>query len=199
MVANQLVVYHFMLPPDWEDGCPGCSFLADHLDGTLPHLNHHDVTLIAVSRAPPAKIAAYKARMDWKFPWVSSFERRLQLRFRRVVHAGPWRPPARPTISNRSRATIAGELPGMSSFFKDESGQVFHTYSNYGRGGEDLIGHLHDPRPRARWAATSRATWTGCVATTSTRTPPPPRLATPKRFRPSRSPCCAARWDCWLC
>jgi predicted dithiol-disulfide oxidoreductase (DUF899 family) len=71
---SQLVVYHFMLPPEWDAGCPGCSFLADHLDGTLPHLNHHDVTLIAVSRAPLDKIAAYKARMGWKFPWASSFE-----------------------------------------------------------------------------------------------------------------------------
>src|SRR3954447_22649411 len=69
---NQLMVYHFMLGPGWEAGCPGCSFLADHLDGALPHLEHHDVTLIAVSRAPLAEIQAYKARMGWRFPWASS-------------------------------------------------------------------------------------------------------------------------------
>src|SRR5499433_3586449 len=69
---SQLIIYHFMLGPGWEAGCPGCSFLADHLDGALPHLEHHDVTLTAVSRAPLAEIAAYKARMGWRFPWVSS-------------------------------------------------------------------------------------------------------------------------------
>ena len=70
---SQLIIYHFMLGPDWLAGCPGCSFLADHLDGTLPHLNHHDVTLAVVSRAPLAKISAYKRRMGWHFPWFSSF------------------------------------------------------------------------------------------------------------------------------
>jgi predicted dithiol-disulfide oxidoreductase (DUF899 family) len=69
---NQLIIYHFMLGPEWEAGCPGCSFLADHLDGTLAHLNNHDVTLVAVSRGPLTRIAAYKARMGWRFPWVSS-------------------------------------------------------------------------------------------------------------------------------
>ncbi|MEO9191498.1 MAG: DUF899 family protein, partial [Acetobacteraceae bacterium] len=70
---GQLIVYHFMLGPDWTAGCPGCSFLADHIDGALPHLEHHDVSLVAVSRAPLAKIEAYKTRMGWRFPWVSSF------------------------------------------------------------------------------------------------------------------------------
>src|SRR5580692_9580699 len=70
---SQLIIYHFMLGPGWAAGCPGCSFLCDHLDGALPHLEHHDVTLIAVSRAPLAEIERYKARMGWRFPWVSSF------------------------------------------------------------------------------------------------------------------------------
>ncbi|HEX3198219.1 MAG TPA: DUF899 family protein, partial [Propionibacteriaceae bacterium] len=70
---GQLLVYHFMLGPDWAAGCPGCSFLADHLDGALPHLEHHDLSLFAVSGAPLAKIMAYKTRMGWRFPWVSSF------------------------------------------------------------------------------------------------------------------------------
>src|ERR1700742_1289843 len=70
---SQLIVYHFMLGPGWEAGCPGCSFLSDHLDGALPHLNHHDVTLTAVSRAPLAEIEGYKKRMGWHFPWVSAF------------------------------------------------------------------------------------------------------------------------------
>ena len=66
------MIYHFMLGPGWKAGCPGCSFLADHIDGALPHLEHHDVTLVAVSRAPLGEIAAYKKRMGWRFPWVSS-------------------------------------------------------------------------------------------------------------------------------
>ena len=70
---SQLMVYHFMLGPGWSAGCHGCSFVADHFDGMLAHLNHHDVTLTAVSRAPLAEIEAYKARMGWRFPWVSSF------------------------------------------------------------------------------------------------------------------------------
>ena len=70
---SQLIVYHFMLGPGWKAGCPGCSFLCDHIDGALPHLNHHDVTWMAVSRAPMNEIEAYKTRMGWKFPWVSSY------------------------------------------------------------------------------------------------------------------------------
>ncbi len=79
---SQLIVYHFMLGPEWEAGCTGCSFLADHLDGTLPHLNHHDVTLVAVSRAPLDKIESYKRRMGWHFPWVSSFGSDFNFDFR---------------------------------------------------------------------------------------------------------------------
>jgi predicted dithiol-disulfide oxidoreductase (DUF899 family) len=134
---SQLVVYHFMLPPEWDAGCPGCSFLVDHLDGTLPHLNHHDVTLTAVSRAPLDRITAYKTRMGWKFPWASSFESDFNHDFgvsftREMVAAGA-------TYNFEPVTGEAGESPGMSSFFKDETGQVFHTYSSYGRGGEELI------------------------------------------------------------
>jgi predicted dithiol-disulfide oxidoreductase (DUF899 family) len=71
---SQLIVYHFMLGPGWDAGCPGCSFLSDHIDGALPHLEHHDVTWTAVSRAPLGEIEAYKKRMGWRFPWVSAFE-----------------------------------------------------------------------------------------------------------------------------
>ena len=136
---GQLVVYHFMLPPEWDAGCPGCSFLADHLDGTLPHLNHHDVTLIAVSRAPLDKIAAYKARMGWKFPWASSFESDFNYDF--GVSFTPEAVAAGATYNFEPvEGDNPGELPGMSVFFKDEAGQVFHTYSSYGRGGEELLG-----------------------------------------------------------
>ena len=109
---SQLVVYHFMLPPEWEAGCPGCSFLADHLDGTLPHLNHHDVTLIAVSRAPLAKIDAYKARMGWKFPWASSFENDFNYDF--GVSFTPQTIAAGATYNFEPVGEDAGESPGMS-------------------------------------------------------------------------------------
>jgi predicted dithiol-disulfide oxidoreductase (DUF899 family) len=135
---GQLVIYHFMLPPEWEAGCPGCSFLADHLDGTLPHLNHHDVTLIAVARAPLDKIAAYKARMGWKFPWVSSFGGDFNYDY--GVSFTPEMVAAGANYNFEPVGADAGESPGMSAFCKDEAGQIFHTYSSYGRGGEELIG-----------------------------------------------------------
>ncbi|WP_205837112.1 thioredoxin family protein [Neorhizobium sp. T6_25] len=140
---SQLIVYHFMLGPDWDAGCPGCSFLSDHIDGTLPHLNNHDVTFIAVARAPLDKIEAYKKRMGWKFPWVSSFgsdfnfdyhvsfskedlaKEKVYYNFREV-------PPSE----------AHDELPGLSAFYRNEAGEVFHTYSSYARGGEELIGTL---------------------------------------------------------
>jgi predicted dithiol-disulfide oxidoreductase (DUF899 family) len=135
---GQLVIYHFMLPPEWEAGCPGCSFLADHLDGTLPHLNHHDVTLIVVSRAPLDKIAAYKARMGWKFPWVSSFDGDFNYDY--GVSFSPETIAAGATYNFEPVGADAGEAPGLSAFYKDETGQVFHTYSSYARAGEELIG-----------------------------------------------------------
>ena len=140
---SQLIVYHFMLGPDWDAGCLGCSFLSDHIDGTLPHLNNHDVTFIAVARAPLDKIEAYKKRMGWKFPWVSSFgsdfnfdyhvsfskedlaKEKVYYNFREV-------PPSE----------AHDELPGLSAFYRNEAGEVFHTYSSYARGGEELIGTL---------------------------------------------------------
>lgn len=140
---SQLMVYHFMLGPDWEAGCPGCSFMADHLDGTLPHLNHHDVTLVAVSRAPLAKIQAYKRRMGWRFPWASSFasdfNRDFHVSFTPEDLAGE-------TIAyNFTDLPVAqghDELPGLSAFYRDAEGQVFHTYSSYARGPEEMIGTL---------------------------------------------------------
>ena len=150
---SQLMVYHFMLGPDWSAGCPGCSFLADHLDGALPHLNHHDVTLVAVSRAPIDKIEAYRRRMGWHFPWVSSFS--SDFNFDYHVSFTP-QDLARGAVSYNFRQTPTkdanDELPGLSAFVKDEAGTVFHTYSSYARGSEELIGTLMilDRAPRGR-------------------------------------------------
>lgn len=150
---SQLIVYHFMLGPDWTAGCPGCSFLADHLDGALAHLEHHDVSLTAVSRAPLAKIVAYKARMGWRFPWVSSFG--SDFNFDLGVSFTPEQL-AQDTVAYNFTAIDAGqandELPGLSAFYKDAAGDVFHTYSSYARGPEELIGTLMilDRAPKGR-------------------------------------------------
>jgi predicted dithiol-disulfide oxidoreductase (DUF899 family) len=150
---SQLIIYHFMLGPEWEAGCPGCSFLADHLDGSLPHLNHHDVTLVAVARAPLPKIEAYKKRMGWKFPWVSSSETSFNfdyhVSFTKEDLAG------KSIFYNFNEIDPAqghDELPGLSAFYKDEAGNLYHTYSSYARGPEELIGTLMilDRAPKGR-------------------------------------------------
>jgi predicted dithiol-disulfide oxidoreductase (DUF899 family) len=150
---SQLIVYHFMLGPDWQAGCPGCSFLADHLDGTLAHLNHHDVTLVAVSRAPLENLEAYKHRMGWNFPWASSAGSTFNFDFQVSFTAEDL---ARDKIVYNFAAIDAArgndELPGLSAFYRDESGAIFHTYSSYARGPEELIGTLMilDRAPKGR-------------------------------------------------
>jgi len=140
---SQLIVYHFMLGPDWEQGCPGCSFLADHFDGALAHLNHHDVTLMAVSRAPLAKIQSYRTRMGWNFPWVSSFGSDFNKDFHVSFDADDLAA-GEVTYNFTKMPTDRAndELPGVSSFYRDAHGQVFHTYSSYARGAEEFIGAL---------------------------------------------------------
>ncbi|ENZ74946.1 MULTISPECIES: thioredoxin family protein [Ralstonia] len=140
---SQLMVYHFMLGPDWGAGCPGCSFLSDHIGGMLTHLNHHDVTFVAVSRAPIDKIAAYKKRMGWQFPWVSSFGSTFNHDYRVSFSQGEL---ASGSVDYNYTATpreeAHDELPGMSAFYQDEARNVFHTYSTYARGLEDMVGTL---------------------------------------------------------
>ena len=150
---SQLIVYHFMYGPDWEAGCPGCSFMADHIDGMLPHLNNHDVTMIAVSRAPLEKLDAYKKRMGWKFPWVSSFGSDFNFDYHVSFTKDEL---ASGKVLYNFRETDAAdahdELPGLSAFFKDEDGTVYHTYSDYARGGEEALGTLMilDRAPKGR-------------------------------------------------
>jgi predicted dithiol-disulfide oxidoreductase (DUF899 family) len=140
---SQLLIYHFMFGPDWSEGCVGCSFMADHFDGTLVHLNHHDVTLVAVSRGTLEQIEAYKARMNWQFPWVSSnssdFNFDYRVSFTQEEMQGE-------TINYNFRDMPASEgfeeLPGLSAFYKNEAGEIFHTYSTYARGPEEVIGTL---------------------------------------------------------
>jgi predicted dithiol-disulfide oxidoreductase (DUF899 family) len=150
---SQLIVYHFMLGPGWAAGCPGCSFVSDHFDGALPHLEHHDVTLTAVSRAPLAEIATYKNRMGWRFPWVSSSESDFNYDFRvsfdkEEIAKGR----AEYNFAKVEASDASEEQPGLSAFYKDEAGTVYHTYSGYTRGLEELIGTLMllDRAPKGR-------------------------------------------------
>ncbi|PXA84910.1 DUF899 domain-containing protein [Nostoc sp. 3335mG] len=140
---SQLVVYHFMLGPDWEAGCPGCSFVSETFDGTLAHLNNHDVTFTAVSRAPLDRIEAYRRRMGWHFPWVSSNGSDFNYDF--GVSLTPEQIASGEVEFNYKTfpsKDLGEEQPGMSAFYRDADGEVFHTYSSYSRGLEQWIGTL---------------------------------------------------------
>jgi predicted dithiol-disulfide oxidoreductase (DUF899 family) len=148
---RQLVVYHFMLGPDWEEGCKSCFFWADNFNGIDVHLRHRDVTLLAVSRAPFAKIEAYRRRMGWTFPWVSSYGTDFNFDYR--VSFRPEDVAAGKAQYNYALTqTSMSELPGISVFFRDDAGAVFHTYSCYSRGLDMLNGayHLLDITPKGR-------------------------------------------------
>jgi predicted dithiol-disulfide oxidoreductase (DUF899 family) len=149
--SSQLVVYHFMLGPGWKEGCPSCSLLADHLDGSAVHLGARDVALAVVSRAPYDGIEAFKRRMGWRFRWVSSHESD----FNRAYHVSF----SKDEVASGSSyynyeegAFPSSEAPGLSVFAKDEQGAIFHTYSSYARGGEPFIGvyHFLDLVPKGR-------------------------------------------------
>lgn len=150
---SQLMIYHFMLGPDWKAGCPSCSFVADHLGGALVHLNNHDVSLMAVSRAPIQQIAAYRQRMGWTFPWASSFHNDFNQDFH--VSFTPDELAGDKVFYNFSEMdakNAISELPGLSSFYRDGNGDIFHTYSTYTRGLEELVGTLMllDRAPKGR-------------------------------------------------
>jgi predicted dithiol-disulfide oxidoreductase (DUF899 family) len=135
---SQLIVYHFMLGPDWGEGCPSCSYLADHFDGAGLHLAQRDVTLLAVSRAPFPEIEAYKRRMGWRFNWVSSYG--IDFNYDFHVSFRPEETEGDVYYNYEMRGFEADELPGLSVFTKDASGAIFHTYSAYARGLDILIG-----------------------------------------------------------
>ena len=135
---SQLIVYHFMLGPDWGEGCPSCSYLADHFDGAASHLAHRDVALIAVSRAPLPEIAAYKQRMGWRFPWVSSYGNDFNYDFH--VSFRPEQKEGEVYYNYEMGDFESDEMPGVSVFIKDPSGAIFHTYSAYARGLDILVG-----------------------------------------------------------
>ena len=148
---NQLIVYHFMLGPGWEAGCPSCSFLADHFDGAVTHLAQRDVSFAVVSRAPLDEIEKFKRRMGWKFTWVSSFGSNFNHDYQ--VSASADERAAGKVMYNYEMTTFPSEeRPGASVFFKNETGEVFHTYSTYGRGLDMFLGAYHflDIAPKGR-------------------------------------------------
>lgn len=136
---SQLVIYHFMFGPGWSAGCPSCSLLADHFDGATIHLANRDVTLAVVSRAPWPEIAAFKQRMGWNFHWVSSFATDFNYDYH-VSFTKAERENGRVYYSYGLTEFPSEEGPGLSVFAKDASGDIFHTYSSYGRGLDILIG-----------------------------------------------------------
>jgi predicted dithiol-disulfide oxidoreductase (DUF899 family) len=149
--ASQLIVYHFMFGPGWEQGCPSCSFLSDHIDGATVHLAERDVTLLAVSRAPLPQIEAFKRRMGWRFKWVSSYGSD----FNRDFHVSF-------TPEEKAKGKVnynygwvefpSEEAPGVSVFCKSADGDIFHTYSAYARGLDMLVGAYNylDLAPKGR-------------------------------------------------
>ena len=148
---SQLIVYHFMFGPDWEEGCKSCSFVADHFDGAIPHLNARDVAMVAVSRAPLARIEAFQRRMGWRFRWVSSYGSDFNYDFH--VSFTPEEMAGGEVYYNyRTGEFPSEEAPGVSAFYKDADGSVFHTYSTYARGLDILIGayNLLDLAPKGR-------------------------------------------------
>lgn len=147
---SQLIVYHFMFGPGWEAGCPSCSFLGDHFDGSIVHLAQRDVTLLAVSRAPLPQIEAFQRRMGWRFPWVSSngseFNYDYQVSFNKNDAA------AKVYYNYGETEFPSEEAPGASVFYKDKTGVIFHTYSTYARGLDILLGAYNflDLTPKGR-------------------------------------------------
>jgi predicted dithiol-disulfide oxidoreductase (DUF899 family) len=159
---SQLLVYHFMFGPDYTAGCPSCSSIADGFNGIAVHLANHDVTLTAVSRAPLTKLQAYKQRMGWFFPWVSSFagdfnfdfnvgfteqqqrEGDIEYNYERGGHAMDISPAPEPLVQfaatcGTDAATFSRDRPGLSTFVL-ENGVIYHTYSTYARGLDGIWG-----------------------------------------------------------
>jgi predicted dithiol-disulfide oxidoreductase (DUF899 family) len=148
---RQLMVQHFMFGPGWEQGCPSCSFMADHSDGMRVHLAHRDVAFVAVSRAPLADIERFKARMGWQFRWVSSAANDFNRDFH-VSFAPEDRVEGAVEYNYGMTRFPNTEAPGISVFWKDDGGEVFHTYSTFGRGVEVMMGtyNLLDLVPKGR-------------------------------------------------
>lgn len=148
---SQLIVQHFMFGPDWEAGCVGCSFAADHVDAAWMHLRHHDVTYVAIARAPVAKLQAYWKRMGWHFGFASSLNSDFNYDFH-VSFTEQQMVSGRVYYNFEMTEASIEELPGASVFHRDADGVIYHTYSVYGRGDEEVLGTymLLDITPNGR-------------------------------------------------
>jgi predicted dithiol-disulfide oxidoreductase (DUF899 family) len=148
---SQLIVYHFMFDPSWDAGCKSCSFWADNYNPAIVHLRHRDVNLVAVSKAPLDQIMAYRKRMGWTFKWFSSFGNDFNSDYH-VSHTAEELARGEGYYNYTRQKPYASESPGISVFFKDPDGAVFHTYSTYARGLDMLNGtyHLLDLVPKGR-------------------------------------------------
>jgi predicted dithiol-disulfide oxidoreductase (DUF899 family) len=135
---SQLIVYHFMLGLGWKEGCKSCSFLADHFDGANWHLPHRDVTFVVISRAPLAEIQSYQKRMGWRFRWLSSHGNDFNFDYH-VSFTEEVEKKGKVYYNYVTQEFISDELPGLSVFYKDENGNVYHTYSTYAGGLEILV------------------------------------------------------------
>jgi predicted dithiol-disulfide oxidoreductase (DUF899 family) len=147
---SQLMVKHFMFGPDWSQGCIGCSLEVDHYDGVIPHLAQRDVAFVVVSRAPLDRLLEFKRRMGWHVEWVSSFGSDFNYDFH--VSFTPDEVARGTGYYNYTTRPIIDELSGRSVLYKDADGAIYHTYSSFGRGGEDMLGiyRLLDIVPKGR-------------------------------------------------
>ena len=136
---SQLIVYHFMFGPNWEEGCKSCSFLSDHSDGGNVHLAHRDVTFVVVSRAPLTKLEAFKKRMGWRFKWVSSYANDFNFDYH-VSFTKDEMAKGNVYYNYEMNKFSTEEAPGVSVFYKNDAGDIFHTYSAYARGLDLLVG-----------------------------------------------------------
>jgi predicted dithiol-disulfide oxidoreductase (DUF899 family) len=149
---SQLIVYHFMLGPGWKEGCPSCSFLADHFNPAVVHLAQRDVTFLAVSRAPLPEIEAFKKRMGWGFKWVSSSGSDFNFDYQ-VSATKEDLAKGQSFYNFEMGSKFPGEeRPGASVFYKNEADEIFHTYSTYSRGLDIFIGAYNflDVTPKGR-------------------------------------------------
>ena len=148
---RQLLVQHFMLGSGWEQGCPSCSFMADHADGMTVHLAHRDVSFVAVSRAPLAEIERFRQRMGWQFRWASSSANSFNKDFH-VSFDPEDRVDGKVDYNYGATGFPNTEAPGISVFYRDDAGEIFHTYSTFGRGVEVMMGtySLLDLVPKGR-------------------------------------------------
>ncbi|MCZ6732368.1 MAG: thioredoxin family protein [Gammaproteobacteria bacterium] len=148
---GQLIVYHFMYHPSWKEGCPSCSFWADNFNGIIVHLNHRDVSMVAISKAPLKQLEAYKKRMDWRFKWLSSYDNDFNRDYN-VSFTAEELAKGETYYNYKMGAFPSEEAPGVSVFYKDEHSDIFHTYSTYARGLDMLNGAYHylDIVPKGR-------------------------------------------------